>query len=250
MFDQTFVDGAGKTNKGWTVALSLAGEFAAIGFLILIPLLWTEVLPKTQLSNSLLAPAPPPPPPAPVAEAEPVKPARDTPRIFHRESVQIPRTIPLEVAIIADLVPSAQLGVNPDASNIGGVFSELNGGTPGVIGVPSPPAAPVVSRTEAKPLPARPVPVGGKVQSAKLIRQPKPAYPLIAKSGHIEGTVVLQAIIGKDGTVRDLKVLSAANPLLVQAAKDAVSQWVYQPTLLDNEPVEVITEISVTFSLR
>jgi protein TonB len=94
------------------------------------------------------------------------------------------------------------------------------------------------------------VKVGGNVQSAKLIKHPTPLYPAIAKSARIQGTVVLQAIIGKDGTVQNLKMVSTASPLLVQAAMDAVKQWVYQPTLLNSEPVDVITEITVNFTLQ
>jgi protein TonB len=94
------------------------------------------------------------------------------------------------------------------------------------------------------------MPVGGDVQSAKLIKHPAPTYPAIAISARVQGAVVLQAIIGKDGTVRDLKVVSAASPLLVRSAMDAVKQWTYSPTLLNREPVEVITEITVNFALR
>jgi periplasmic protein TonB len=64
----------------------------------------------------------------------------------------------------------------------------------------------------------------------------------------VEGTVVLQAILGKDGTVQDLKVLGGP-PLLIRVAMDAVRTWRYQPTLLNGEPVDVLTEISVNFTL-
>jgi len=86
------------------------------------------------------------------------------------------------------------------------------------------------------------------VVAAKALRQPKPLYPQLAVRARIQGTVVLQAIIGKDGTIRDLKVLSG-HPLLVQAALDAVKTWQYLPTLLNSEPVEVLTEIDVIFTL-
>jgi len=90
--------------------------------------------------------------------------------------------------------------------------------------------------------------VGGNVIAAQALYQPAPVYPPLATMARVQGTVVLQAIIGTDGTVKDLKVLSG-HPLLVRAALDAVKTWRYQPTLLNTEPVEVLTEINVNFRL-
>jgi protein TonB len=86
------------------------------------------------------------------------------------------------------------------------------------------------------------------VVAAMAVYQPKPLYPQLAIIAHIQGTVVLEAIIGKDGTIQNLKVLSG-HPVLAHAAVDAVKTWRYQPTLLNSEPVEVLTEIDVTFKL-
>ena len=101
-----------------------------------------------------------------------------------------------------------------------------------------------------KPKVEGPQRISSGVQAAKLIKKPQPVYPPIAKSARIQGTVVLQAYIGKDGTIQNLKMVSSASPLLVQSAMDAVKQWVYQPTLLNGEPVDVITEITVNFTLQ
>jgi protein TonB len=86
------------------------------------------------------------------------------------------------------------------------------------------------------------------VSAAKLIYHPDPVYPRLAVEAHIQGTVLLEAVIGKDGTIRELKAVSG-HPLLAPAALEAVQHWRYQPTLLNNEPVEVLTEISVRFTL-
>ncbi len=75
-----------------------------------------------------------------------------------------------------------------------------------------------------------------------------PIYPPLAKQARIQGTVRFTAVIGTDGTIRDLRLISG-HPLLVSAAQDAVKQWAYQPTLLNGEPVEVITQIDVNFTL-
>jgi protein TonB len=86
------------------------------------------------------------------------------------------------------------------------------------------------------------------VQQAKLISQPKPVYPPLAKQARISGVVHLAAIIGKEGTVIDLKVISG-HPLLIPSALEAVQQWVYQKTLLNGEPVEISTQIDVNYTL-
>lgn len=96
--------------------------------------------------------------------------------------------------------------------------------------------------------PAKQVRVGGDVQQAKLLRNTAPVYPVLAKRGRIEGTVKLQAVIGKDGEVEKLETLSG-HPVLSQAATEAVKQWKYRPTTLNGEPVEVITVIEVVFKL-
>lgn len=90
--------------------------------------------------------------------------------------------------------------------------------------------------------------VGGNLQSAKLISKPVPRYPAEAKQARIQGVVKLLAVIAKDGTVQYLSVISG-DPTLATAAMDAVRQWVYQPTLLNGNPVEVETEIDVNFTL-
>ena len=90
--------------------------------------------------------------------------------------------------------------------------------------------------------------LGGQVEAAKLIFQPQPEYPPLAKMARIQGTVRLDAVISKDGTIQDLKAVSG-HPLLVKSAMDAVARWRYQPTLLNGEPVEVVTEIDVNFTL-
>jgi protein TonB len=90
--------------------------------------------------------------------------------------------------------------------------------------------------------------VGGDVIAARALYQPRPVYPQLAIMAHVQGTVMLQAIVGRDGSIQDLKVLSGP-ALLVRAALDAVKTWRYQPTLLNSEPVDVLTEIDVNFNL-
>jgi TonB family protein len=108
-------------------------------------------------------------------------------------------------------------------------------------------SAPAPSASADATPPAR-IRVGGGVMQAKLVSQPIPTYPPEAKEARIQGVVKLNATIAKDGTIQHLEVMSG-HPMLVQAALDAVKQWVYQPTLLNGQPVEVMTEVDVNFTL-
>ena len=105
--------------------------------------------------------------------------------------------------------------------------------------------------TPVIPLPppaiTRPIRIS-QISEGNLIRRVQPLYPPIARTAGIEGQVVLQAVISKEGTIENLRVLSG-HPMLVRAAIDAVSQWRYRPYILNNEPVEVETQITVNFSL-
>ena len=96
--------------------------------------------------------------------------------------------------------------------------------------------------------PAR-IRVGGNVQGANLVTQVPPVYPALAKQARIQGIVRFSVVIGKDGSVNNLQLISG-HPLLIPAAQDAVKQWVYKPTLLNGAPVEVLTQIDVVFSLN
>jgi protein TonB len=251
MFEQTFVEGEGKTNKAWTVLVSFIGQIILILIAVIIPMIYFDALPKSQLTSFLVAPPPPPPPPPPPAAA-PVKVVKVIPRQFDAGRLMAPKTIPKEIAVIKEEElppPTAGVGV------VGGVPGGVPGGTPGgVIGgiigsVPTAAPPPPPPKAEA-PKPAAPqrIRVGGNVQAAKIVRQPKPIYPPLAKQARISGVVRFNAIIGKDGTIQNLQLVSG-HPLLVQSAQDAVKQWVYQPTLLNGEPVEVVTQIDVNFTL-
>jgi protein TonB len=250
MFEQVFVDGRGKTNKPWTIALSFGIELVAIGILILIPLIHYEMLPRTQLTSFLVAPPPPPPPPPPPAAVVP-KVVKVIPRQFDAGRLMAPKSIPKTVAEIKEeeLPPPTAVAVGV----VGGIPGGVPGGTAGgVIGgilgaVPTAAPPPPPPKVEVKKEVQR-IKVGGNVQQANLIRKVTPVYPPLAKQARIQGTVRFTAIISRDGTIQNLQLVSG-HPLLVPAAQEAVKQWVYRPTLLNGEPVEVITQIDVNFTL-
>jgi protein TonB len=231
-----------KTNKPWTIFLSTLLQVGLLSILILLPLIYTEALPKAMLTTLLVAPPPPPPPPPPPA-ATPVKVVKPAARLIQAGKLMAPRAIPKEVAIIKEqeLPPEVSPG-----SAIGGVPGGVPGGQAGgVLGG-------IIGGTGSMPPPPREAPkrirVGGQVQAAQLVNKVQPLYPALAKQARIQGTVRLQAVIAKNGSVEELQVLSG-HPLLVQAALDAVKQWRYRPTLLNGEPVEVVTTIDVVFTL-
>ena len=225
-----------KTNKGWSVVLSGLVQTLILGVLILIPLIYTEALPKAMLSTLLIAPPPPPPPPPPPAPVKTI--IKPVARLIQSGKLMQPRAIPKDVAVFkeAELPPDV---VNN--SNTGGVFGGIPG--QGLIGgqgpaLPPPPKAAAPARIKQ----------GGQVTAASIITQTHPVYPPLARQARIQGTVVLHAIIDKDGKVAQLEVVSG-HPLLVQAALDAVKQWRYKPTQLNGDPVEVDTTIQVTFTM-
>jgi TonB family protein len=95
-----------------------------------------------------------------------------------------------------------------------------------------------------------PIRVGGDVAQSNIVYKVNPQYPAEARQARIEGVVILNVQIAKDGTVSDVKIISASNPLLLPGVVDAVRQWVYKPTMLNGEPVEVITTVTINFSLQ
>src|SRR5579863_9719928 len=225
-----------KTNKSWTVLISTIVQATILGILILIPLIYTEALPKAMLSTLLIAPPPPPPPPPP---PQPIKTiVKPVARLINAGKLTQPRAIPKEVAVFKE----AELP--PDVINNTGATGGIFGGIPGqgiVVGQAAAPPPPKATG------PAR-IKQGGNVTAASIVTQTRPVYPALARQARIQGNVVLHAIIDKDGKVAQLEVISG-HPLLVQAALDAVKQWRYKPTLLNGDPVEVDTTITVTFTM-
>jgi protein TonB len=230
-----------KTNKPWTVVLSMVVQVSFLAVLILIPLIYTEALPKASLATLLIAPPPPPPPPPPPAATQIVK-VKPQVHLMDAGKLVAPKVIPKEVKIIKEEAeqPDAMGAIGGVPGGVpGGQMGGVIGGVIGGVGGAPPPPKPSQQRIRQ----------GGAVQAAMLVNRVQPQYPPLARQTRISGTVRLHAIISKDGSVQQLEVLSG-HPLLVQAALDAVRQWKYRPTTLNGEPVEVDTTIDVIFSLN
>jgi protein TonB len=222
------------------MAASLVIHGAIIAALLIVPVYFAKntLILKTLTPTYVFAPPPPAPPPPPAAAARaPVKPTV-TPQI-KVPTYEAPKVIPKEAPpSAAEAAPQVT-----DNSAIGGVPGGVAGGIlGGVLGgtgtAPGPPPPPV----------NKVVRVGGDVKAPALVQKVDPAYPAVARVAHVEGTVVISAVIDKTGNVVSEHVVSGPE-LLAQAALNAVKQWKYQPTYLNGQPVDLAMEVTVNFEL-
>ncbi|HTA51587.1 MAG TPA: energy transducer TonB [Candidatus Acidoferrum sp.] len=235
MFDELVVSGhtgeMARTHTPWSVGVSMILEAGILGALLLIPLIYTQTLPTGVMNTFLVAPPPPAPPPPPqqaVVKQAPQK-------TFAVNHMEAPTVIPKQIEVAKDEAPPS---VAPsDTAGVAGGTGDVLGGIGTAAAPPPPPTA----------APAR-IKVGGDVQAASLLKQVTPAYPNIAKTAHVSGTVTLHAIISKDGSIEKLEYVSGP-ALLMTSAITAVREWKYKPTMLNGQPVEVDTTVQVVFSL-
>ncbi len=242
MFEDSLVESGGrlKGKRGATTAFSFILQIVLIGVLVLLPLIFTEALPRQQLMTFLVAPPPPPPPPPPPAAAPVI--VKKIQSELDNGQLRTPTKIPKKIEMIKEDEAPPNTGV---AGVVGGVPGGVPGGSMGGVlgGVLS--STPVAIPKAATPQRVR---VSQGVSQGLLIHKVQPAYPALARQARIQGTVVLQALIGKDGAIQNLHVVSG-HPMLTGAALDAVKQWRYKPYYLNGEPVEVETTINVNFTL-
>jgi protein TonB len=254
MFEQATALSGRAPRPFWQTCVGVAGQALLLGGAVLAPIVSPQVLPRAMLTVGLVAPGAPPPPPPP---GTPVVRPRGAPvvRQITLHGLIAPSSIPPVVARIID-PPSDSTGAGIPGGIAGGSEGGVTGGIlPQILNsVPSPAVAKPVKADptpEIKPANAAPirVPVGGDVRMAETIYRPEPSYPPLARQARVSGTVQLEGVIGTDGRLKELRVVSG-HPLLARAALEAVSQWIYKPTLLNGRPVEVIAPITVTFRLN
>lgn len=239
MFADSLYDStsAYSSKRGWATLASFAFQMLGIGLLLLLPLIHLEGLPQLKLLSPVV--------PAFLAAArrsQPPEPARATRGQSNLASTTLilPGTIPSTVAEIREPAVPAPVGWNE--TGIGGgprngadaVWGSLGNGTGNVR--PPPPA------------PTAHVPRISAMMEGYLIDRVQPVYPPLARTARIQGLVLLQAVISKQGRVENLRVIRG-HPMLVKAAVDAVHQWRYRPYVLNGEAVEVETQITVNFVL-
>jgi len=222
--------------RGWTTLASFTMQAFGLSLLLAIPLFWVERPPRLEWLQPLASPAAFTPAPETQARGRHTETAAATnPRT---EQITAPPSIPDHVATNdnAPSVPSAPelpIGIGPGHGPPDGVRHRIGDAIP-IVTPPHPPAA--------KPL------VVSDLGEGSLLRRVQPAYPPIARLARVQGAVQLRAIISKAGTIENLVVVSGP-PTLVKSAIDAVRQWRYRPYLLNGEPIEVETEITINFVL-
>lgn len=222
--------------SGVSIVVSMAAQIAVVGLLILIPALWvTDQLPKVSTMMAFVAPAPPPPapPPPPPAPARTLA-ARPAPTTGATAPVTAPSQITPEVA-----TSGSEEGVLGGV--VGGVPSGISGGIVGGFEIAPPPPPP--------PAPRVPVRIGGQILQPALVHRVEPTYPAIAVAAHVEGTVIIEAIVDEQGRVENVRVLRSVK-LLDNAAMEAVKEWRYRPLLLNDRPSPFVLTVVLTFALE
>jgi periplasmic protein TonB len=241
MFEDSLIESGNRlrTKRLSTTILSFVLQVGLIGILILIPLIYTDALPKQQLMTFLVAPPPPPPPPPPPSPAV-VKVVRQIQSEMINGQLRQPSKIPQKIQMIKEEdAPPPMMG----SGVVGGVPGGVPGGSMGGIigGIVGGAAVPKIATPQR-------VRVSSGVSTGLLIRKVTPNYPPLARQARIQGQVILQAEISKEGTIQNLQLISG-HPMLAPAAIEAVKQWRYKPYLLNGEPVAVETQVVVNFSL-
>jgi len=231
---------AHRSRRSLTTLTSFGLQAVIIGLLLMIPLLTTVGLPSGRILPTPVSWGAPPP-------LAPTRPAHPITRIESNlaDNVLIaPPSIPREVRILNETEPPPQVSYNTDPGVPGstgpggpreGVWKSLNEAMSRV----EPPPAPATIKREFRT---------SRMLEGSLIRRVQPVYPLLARNARIQGSVVLAALISKEGTMEDLRLISG-HPMLVPAALQAVSQWRYRPYVLNGEAIEVETQITVNFIL-
>ncbi|MEO7649185.1 MAG: energy transducer TonB [Bryobacteraceae bacterium] len=251
MFEQTYVIQAGRNPWALASAVTLQTSLAAAA--IAVSMMHIDLLPRpTMRIGTMGVPARS----VKVIDtgargaAAPSRLNSRAPKIFTPSNVA-----PLSTATTSELMAIADSALVGDSQATGTVWP--GGGIPGgtffgdavpVLTPPPPPPPPAKPVEHKAAAPSKPLLVGGAVQAAKLVRQIKPTYPPLARQARISGTVRLEAIISKGGAIQNLRLV-AGHPLLAPSAVEAVRQWLYQPTMLNGEPTEVVTQIDVNFML-
>jgi protein TonB len=214
-----------------SLMVSLGLHFTAVVALVLVPLLFvTESFPQVQsMMRAFVAePPPPPPPPPPAPDASP------------RPAVEVTRATPVDAPL--EIAPEPP----PDANLSEAAFADVVPG--GIVGGIASVEAPPLSSPPAE-APSAPVRIGGAIKQPALVSRVGPVYPAMAVSSHVEGMVILEAVVDREGRVEDVRILRSV-PLLDGAAIDAVRQWRYEPLVVNGHLARFIVTVTVNFQLR
>ncbi len=243
MFEQAVLSNGPASKRVWTTFAGVTGQALLVTFAVMIPMIWPEAMPSHQSLLRIFVPGVP-------------RVTRFTPKPLDVKGLIIPTSAPAIAARIED---------PPDTGLVrgtgGGVAGGFGPGVPGGVltgmfnegSIAALPPRPVeVRHEELAPTPAPTIQrykEGGLVHLGRLVHRVEPIYPRLAVISHTAGVVELVGVVGIDGRIRELK-LKTGHPLLAPAAIEAVRQWIYEPTTLNGDKVEIIAPITVTFRLN
>jgi len=244
--DSVLEFGIQRKRKAFATTTSFILNVLAIGIMLAIPLAFTEELPKAQLLTFLVAPPPPPPPPPPAAAAVKVVKVIQT-DLLSSGALRTPTRIPTKIQMIKE--EEAPPPMPAGGGVVGGVAGGIPGGQMnGVIGGIVNSTSTLAAVPKFVPVTPQRIRISQGVTKGLLVQRMEPTYPTLAKQARVQGEVVLSAVIDTNGQIQNLQLVSG-HPMLVPAAIAAVKQWRYKPYLLNGQPVEVETTITVIFNL-
>jgi|SRR6185437_3250466 len=256
MFETAVLTNGPGSRRAFSTVAGITAQAALLGAAILVPMIFPEAMPSPQTWMAIFMPTapPPPPPPAPTAQHQARKAVAT--RVFDGV-IRVPTSIPTHIDMAIE--PPAPVATAGYAGVPGGVPGGQPGGIPGGVltsllnSTRITPALPVPAIVPPKPAaephePAR-YRMGGIVKPAVPIHRVEPIYPQLARQMRVEGVVEITGIIGTDGRMKEVQLVRG-HPLLAPAAMDAVRKWIYAPTTLNGEPIEVIAPITITFHLN
>jgi periplasmic protein TonB len=255
MFETATLSNGPSTKRVWATAMGFTGQALLIGCALLAPLISPQTLGRAFLVTTLAPPGAPPPPPPPGPKIVPQSHHAVATQIF-QHILTTPVSVPAVAAIIVDDppevtgsgpgVPGGVPGGVRDGVTSGLVDSIVNDGARVVPTVRLPEE---INREPVKPPPPVKPPRITVLRMATPLHKVEPVYPTLAKQARVSGTVELLGVLGTDGRIHELKVLRG-HPLLINAALEAVRQWIFEPTMLNGQAVEVSAPITVNFILH
>jgi protein TonB len=227
------------------VVVSIVGHAVALTLVVVLPLMYaTDRLPlvPTMMAFVATAPAPPPPPPPPA----PARPAGKQPAQT-RPAAPVTTgafTVPLDAPAAILPEPPGALDYGGEGGVEGGIEGGVAGGiVGGLVAAPPPPPPPP---PPPAPRPAMPVRIGGNISAPALVKRVEPIYPDVALLAKVSGMVILEAVVGADGSVESVKILRSVK-FLDNAALDAVKQWKYSPLILNGVPTPFVLTVTLNF---
>jgi protein TonB len=226
------------------VVVSIVGHAVALTLVVVLPVMYaTDRLPLVPTMMAFVAapPAPPPPPPPPAP-----------PRPAGKQTAPTRPQAPVTTgAFVAPLEAPSEILPEPagafDYGGEGGVEGGIEGGVAGgivggLMAAPPPPPPP----PPPAPKPTLPVRIGGNISTPALVKRVEPTYPDVALMAKVSGMVILEAVVGADGSVESVKILRSIK-FLDNAAIEAVKQWKYSPLILNGVPTPFVLTVTLNF---